>query len=74
MEALEVPYPLEVAKIGDTASDLQEGSSAGCGWVIGVTSGAYTRVELAKEPHTHLVGQIPEILPILSFASAVQNA
>lgn len=74
MEVLDVRSAKEVAKIGDTASDLQEGSSAGCGWVIGITSGAYTKDELAKEPHTHLVRKIPEILPILSFTSAPLNA
>jgi phosphonatase-like hydrolase len=55
----------QVAKVGDTASDMQQGIAAGCRWVIGVTSGAYTREELTKEKHTHLVESISEILPIL---------
>ncbi len=56
-----------VAKVGDTASDMEEGTAAGCRWVIGVTSGAYTREELTKEKHTHLVHSIPEILSILEI-------
>jgi phosphonatase-like hydrolase len=52
----------KVAKVGDTQSDMLEGTRAGCRWVIGVTSGAYTKTDLEKEPHTHLVEQVPEIL------------
>lgn len=54
-----------VAKIGDTASDLQEGNAAGCSLVIGVTTGAFSREQLLKEKHTHLVNNlldIPEII------------
>lgn len=29
-----------VAKVGDTARDMQEGRNAGCSWVVGVLSGA----------------------------------
>lgn len=56
-----------VAKVGDTASDMEEGTSAGCKWVIGITSGAYTHEELTKVKHTHLVNSISEILPILEI-------
>lgn len=47
--------PALVAKVGDTPSDLQEGTSAGCGWVIGVTQGSHTHAELSEHPHTHLI-------------------
>ncbi|HEY8937196.1 MAG TPA: HAD hydrolase-like protein [Cyclobacteriaceae bacterium] len=56
-----------VAKVGDTASDLNEGTSAGCGLVIGVTSGSFTREELLKEKHTHLVEKAPDVLEILEI-------
>ncbi len=56
-----------VAKVGDTASDLQEGTEAGCAYVIGVTSGAYSAEALQAEPHTHLIEQLPELLPILDI-------
>jgi len=55
-----------VAKVGDTASDMQQGMAAGCRWVIGVTSGAYSKEELTKEKHTHLIHSVSEILPILN--------
>jgi phosphonatase-like hydrolase len=57
-----------IAKVGDTASDLHEGTSAGCGFVIGITSGAFTREQLEWEPHTHLIDHIPEILNVLEIS------
>ena len=57
----------EVAKVGDTASDLLEGTAASCKYVIGVTSGAFSREELEKEPHTHLIANLNEILSILEI-------
>lgn len=56
-----------VAKVGDTASDLQQGTEAGCAFVVGVTTGAYSAEELEQEPHTHLIEQLPELLSILSL-------
>jgi hypothetical protein len=35
--------------------------------VIGIASGAFSKSQLALVPHTHLIDQIPEILPILGF-------
>ncbi len=57
----------KVAKVGDTVSDLQEGNAAGCGLVVGVTTGAFSKEELMKEEHTHLIEQIPEMLQILGL-------
>ena len=56
----------EVAKVGDTASDLRQGNAAGCKYVIGVTTGAYSRDELLLEPHTHLIDQLDELLQIVA--------
>lgn len=49
-----------VAKVGDTPSDLQEGTAAGCGWVIGVTNGTHAPWQLAVHPHTHLIATLTE--------------
>jgi phosphonatase-like hydrolase len=56
----------QVAKVGDTSSDLLEGQAAGCGMVVGVTSGAFTETQLLSWPHTHLIGQVAELIPILA--------
>ena len=46
MMQLNVADPKQVAKIGDTPSDLGEGTAAGCGWVIGVTQGSHTKAQM----------------------------
>jgi phosphonatase-like hydrolase len=61
--------PRRVAKVGDTPSDLQEGTAAGCGLVIGVCNGSHTREQLAAHPHTHLIVSLQE-LPALVLGSA----
>lgn len=58
------------AKVGDTPPDLQEGMSAGCGLVIGVTNGTHSRSELACYPHTHLIDRLAELPPILGIVHA----
>ena len=50
-----------VAKVGDTPSDLQEGTSAGCSLVIGVTEGTHTAAQLRAHPHTHLVASVEDV-------------
>jgi phosphonatase-like hydrolase len=57
-----------VAKVGDTPSDLQEGTAAGCGLVVGVTNGSHTREQLLPHPHTHLISSL-ETLPALVLAT-----
>jgi len=54
-----------VAKVGDTGSDIQEGLSAGCRFVVGVTTGAFTREQLTQYYPTHLIDDLsalPEML------------
>ena len=67
MEIAGVTDVKRVAKVGDTLSDLQEGTAADCGFVIGITSGAFTYEQLQATPHTHIIYNIPEILPILGI-------
>ena len=62
MERFGVADPERVAKVGDTPSDLEEGTAAGCGWVIGVAeSGSHDAPQLAAWPHTHLVGSVADL-------------
>lgn len=66
MEKLGIRSGAEVAKVGDTLSDLLEGNAAGCRYVIGITTGAYSEEELSKEKHTHLIKHLQEVLDIVS--------
>jgi phosphonatase-like hydrolase len=59
-----VSDPSAVAKVGDTASDILEGKAAGCGWIIGVTTGAFSRSDLELLQPTHLIESLDELLPI----------
>ncbi len=54
-----------VAKVGDTPADLQQGSAAGCGAVVGITGGTHTREELRRHPHTHLIDSLRELPPLV---------
>ncbi len=61
MARLGVADPAAVAKVGDTAVDMDEGTNAGCGLVIGVTTGSFTREQLAARPHTHVVPSVAAV-------------
>lgn len=66
MDDLVVLKPEEVAKVGDTPFDLHEGTAAKCKYVIGITTGAYTKAELKKHKHTHLVDDLLQVVDIVS--------
>ena len=71
MELTGVTDARRVGKVGDTPADLQQGMAASCALVVGVTSGSHTAAELARHPHTHLVGDLTELLPVVDD---VENA
>jgi phosphonatase-like hydrolase len=55
-----------VAKVGDTQTDLVQGTCAGCGLVVGLASGPRGLTPLMASPHTHLVRTVvalPDLLP-----------
>lgn len=68
MFRLRVSDAARVAKVGDTPADLLEGTSAGCGLVVGVTCGTHTRAELEVHPHTHLIDDLREFPALLGIA------
>lgn len=55
----------EVAKVGDTEVDVREGQNARCKYVIGVTTGAFTREELERYEPTHIIDDLSELLAII---------
>ncbi len=61
---LKIELPENVAKVGDTKVDIEEGRNAGCGMVISVTTGAYTKEQLAKYHPDHIIDSL-ESLPSL---------
>ncbi len=67
MQDLGISDPRSVAKVGDTPADLQEGTSAGCGMVVGVTGGSHTAEQLRAHPHTSLIGTVAEFPALLGI-------
>lgn len=57
--------PREVVKVGDTEADVREGQNAGCKYVIGVTTGTFTREKLEEYRPTHIIDNIAEVLNII---------
>ncbi|MGZ3872372.1 MAG: HAD hydrolase-like protein [Mucilaginibacter sp.] len=55
----------DVAKVGDTEVDVREGQNAGCRYVIGVTTGIFTRQELEPYKPTHIIDDIAQVIDII---------
>lgn len=58
--------PSEVAKVGDTEVDIHEGQNAGCKYVIGVTTGSFTREELEPYHPDYIIDDIAQVIDIIS--------
>lgn len=56
----------EVIKIGDTKVDINEGRNAGCSLVVAVTTGAFTKEQLAPYKPDHIIDSLSQ-LPALIF-------
>ena len=65
MERLNITYPEDVAKIGDTRADIEEGLNAGCGIVIGITTGAFAKQDLIKWHPDYVIDSLQELLPLI---------
>ncbi|WP_031530623.1 HAD-IA family hydrolase [Dyadobacter crusticola] len=63
---LNITSAAQVAKVGDTEVDINEGINAGCKYVIGVTTGAFTREELLPYNPTHVIDDIADVVKIIS--------
>ena len=70
MHALKIDSPEKVAKVGDTEVDINEGKNAGCKYVIGITTGAFTREALLPYSPTHIIDNIADIIGIISESNA----
>ena len=62
---LGIASPAEVLKVGDTEVDVEEGRNAGCGIVVSVTTGAYTRQQLEEYHPDYIIDDLQQLLPII---------
>ena len=65
MARLGVADPSAVVVVGDTVSDLEAGTAAGAGAVVGVLSGAHDEAQLAAAPHTAILRDVTWLLGLL---------
>ncbi len=65
MEKFGVTDAGEVAKVGDSAIDIEEGRNAGCGLTVGITTGAHTQAQLLIANPSHIIQHLNELLPLL---------
>jgi phosphonatase-like hydrolase len=66
MERFGITDATEVAKIGDSIIDIEEGQNAGCGLSIGITTGAHTAAQLATANPDFIIHHLVELLPIIN--------
>lgn len=65
MEATGTGDVRRVLTAGDTPNDLAAGMNAGAGFVVGVTTGSFTRSQLEAEPHTHILDSVAAVPALL---------
>ncbi|MES2893212.1 MAG: HAD hydrolase-like protein [Bacteroidota bacterium] len=67
MKELKLTDVSRVVKIGDTEVDINEGRNSGCGLVIAVTTGSYSRTELEKYRPDHTIDSLQEVPALLNL-------
>jgi phosphonatase-like hydrolase len=55
----------KVIKVGDTEVDVNEGKNAGCLYSIAITTGAFTREELAVYEPSFIINDLKELITII---------
>jgi len=61
-----IEKPRDVAKVGDTEVDIREGQNANCRYVIGVTTGTFSRAELEPYNPTHIIDNIAQVIDVIN--------
>jgi phosphonatase-like hydrolase len=65
MKEFSIDDPREVAKVGDSVIDIEEGVNAGCSLNIGITTGAHTRQQLQSVKPDYVIDNLLELLTLL---------
>ena len=66
MEQFKITDAKEVAKVGDSTMDIEEGQNAGCSLNVGITTGAHTQAQLSAANPDYIIHHLLELLPILN--------
>ncbi|MFN3193090.1 MAG: phosphonatase-like hydrolase [Aureliella sp.] len=65
MELTAITSSDQVAKIGDSSIDIEEGKNAGCALTFGITTGAQTEAQLRTAEPTHVVDSLAEMCELV---------
>ncbi len=65
MHRFDIQDAAEVAKVGDSIIDIEEGRRAGCSLCIGITTGAHSFEQLKSAGPDFIVDDLLELLPLL---------
>ena len=66
MKQFSITDATEVAKVGDSTIDIEEGKNAGCSLSIGITTGAHTQAQLTTANPNYIIHHLMELLPLLN--------
>ena len=69
IEHLGIGDPQEVAKVGDSIIDIQEGQEAGCKYSIGITTGAHSYEQLQSAAPDAIIDGLSDLIPFLDGAA-----
>lgn len=61
MKELDIDNSSQVAKVGDSVIDIEEGKFAGCGVTVAVTTGAHTKEQLSLANPTFLLDSLANL-------------
>jgi len=56
----------QIAKVGDSIIDIEEGKNAKCGLTIGITTGAHSKEQLLTASPDYIIDDLLEILPLIN--------
>ncbi|MFT3933177.1 MAG: phosphonatase-like hydrolase [Chitinophagaceae bacterium] len=65
MKQFNITDAKEVAKVGDSIIDIEEGQNAGCSLSIGITTGAHTQQQLQTAKPDYIINNLIELLPLV---------
>ena len=65
MKHFAIDDPGTVVKVGDSATDIQEGRQARCGICIGITTGAHTYEQLKAADPDYIINNLRELTDLL---------
>ncbi len=67
MQQQGIDHAANVIKVGDTEVDVLEGRNAGCGLVVSVTTGAYTREQLEGYKPDFIIDSLQELPALIKY-------